>query len=138
VPPGSLEGLLQPPSKGAVYGSLGGSITVALAWLILAALRAHDWGVSLLVALAGALVFFVSSRAWLVHPERKVPVWRWTLAALCAVTLLAVNLRWQRWAASIWARDFGPLCSSQLGVNVGLVLLYAILGFCLSWNWKTR
>ena len=80
----------------------------------------------------------VSSRAWLVHPERKVPVWRWTLAALCAVTLLAVNLRWQRWAASIWARDFGPLCSSQLGVNVGLVLLYAILGFCLSWNWKTR
>jgi hypothetical protein len=60
------------------------------------------------------------------------------LAALCAMKLLAVNLRWQRWVASIWARDFGPLCSSQIGVNVGLVLLYAILGFCLSWNRKTR
>ena len=137
VPPASLEGSLHPPSKGAVYGSLGGSITGALAWLILAAVRAHDCGVGMLVALAGTLIFFVSSRAWLGHPERKVPVWRLTLAALCAVTLLAVNLRWKRWCAGIWAREFGPWPCSQLGVNVGLVLLYAILGLWLSWSRKT-
>ena len=138
VPPASLEGPLSPPSNGAVYGSLGGSIMGALAWLILAAVRAHDCGVGMVVALAGVLIFFVSSRAWLGHPEWKVAVWRWTLAALCAVTLLAVNLRWPQWDASIWAGDFGPLSRSQPGVNVALVLLYAILGLCLCRNRKTR
>jgi hypothetical protein len=138
VLPAPFDGPPRPPSKAAVYGSLGGSITGALAWLILAAVREHDWGVGLLVALAGTLVFFLSSRAWLRRPEWKVPVWRLTLAALCAVTLLAVNLRWQRWDAGIWARKFGPWPSSQLGVNVGLVLLYASLALCLCWNPKTR
>jgi RNA polymerase sigma factor (sigma-70 family) len=138
VPPGPLEGPPYPLSKGAVYGSLGGSITGALAWLILAAVRTHDWVVGWLVALAGALIFFLSSREWLRRPERRAPVWRLTLAALCVVTLLAINLRWQRWGAGIWAREVGPWPSSQLGVNIGLILLYVILGLCLCWNWKTR
>ena len=60
------------------------------------------------------------------------------MAALCGVTLLAVNLRWQRWDASIGAREFGPGPSSQLGVNVGLVLLYASIALFLCWNRKTR
>ena len=104
----------------------------------MAAVQAHDWGAGLLVAVAGVLIFFVSSRAWLGHPERKGPVGRFTLAPLCAVTLLVVNLRWQRWGAGSWARDFGPLSSSRLGANIGLVFLYAILGFCLCWNRKPR
>ena len=133
-----FDGPPHPPSKAAVYLSLGGSITGALAWLILAAVREHDWGVGLLVALAGALVFFLSSRAWLRRPERRGPVLRLTLAALCAVTLLAMNLRWQQWGAGIWAREFGPGPSSQLGANIGLILLYAILGLCLCWNRKLR
>jgi hypothetical protein len=139
VPPALLGGPPHPLSKGTVYGSLGGAITGALAWLILAAVRMHDWGVGLTVALAGALIFFLSSRAWLSRPERRVPVRRWTLAALCAVTLLVINLRWQRWGAGIGVREFGTsLSGSQLAVNVGLVLLYAILGLCLCWNRQTR
>ena len=136
APPG---GPPHPLSKGTVYGSLGGSITGALAWLILAAVRMHDWGVGLLVVLAGALIFFLSSRAWLSRPERRVLVWRWTFAALCAVTLLVINLRWQRWGAGIGVSEFFTSWSgSQLAVNAGLVLVYAILGLCLCSNRKAR
>ena len=122
APPGGPARSL---SKGTVYGSLGGSITGALAWLILAAARMHDWVVGLLVVLAGALIFFLSSRAWLSRPERRVPVWRRTFAALCAVTLLVINLRWQLWSPGIGVREFGTaLSGSQLAVNAGLVSGY--------------
>jgi len=134
VPSGRMEsgshGSALTPSKRSIYGSLGGAIIGALAWLICAAIHEQDWLVAALVALTGAVIFRVSSRAWLSRPMCRQGILLRTLMTLCVVTLLVLNASWGRWPG-IGGANPGRENGMIIGMNVGLLLLYAVLGLFL-------
>lgn len=112
--------------KGAVYGSLGGTIFGAMFWLALLAYLAKDWGGAAAVLAVSVGMFWWSARACLRGARRYFRV----LTAVCAVlggfTLALVNLRWKTWrqAAGAWPEGVdGPLWM----INLFVVLIYGVL-----------
>jgi RNA polymerase sigma factor (sigma-70 family) len=89
------------PLKAQVYGSVGGSTIGALAWMVIQALRLQQWFTAAAIVVFGLVVFIVSSRTWLRHPEKQRRVMLWTIAVLGVFTLLICGLNGREWVKSL-------------------------------------
>jgi len=84
-------------SRSAIYQSLGGGILGSLCWMLPMCVIAGDHLTALVVVAAGVVAFRMGTAAVLRAPDRYYPIASRVLAALSAVTLVVVNLRWEAW-----------------------------------------
>jgi RNA polymerase sigma factor (sigma-70 family) len=87
-------------TPGAVYGGLGGSIFGTVAWMVMMAIIARDWGGAVAILFVSVLLFVWSTRTIL---KKGSPVVRrvlvLTVGILAATTLAAINLKFSTWIA---------------------------------------
>jgi RNA polymerase sigma factor (sigma-70 family) len=84
-------------SRGAIHQSLGGGVFGSLCWMLPMCVIAGDYLTALVVVAAGVVAFRMGTAAVLRSPDRYYPIASRVLAALSAVTLVVVNLRWEAW-----------------------------------------
>lgn len=89
------------PTKGQVYGSLGGSTIGALSWMVIQSARLQQWSTVATVVVFGALVLIVSTRASFRRPERFRRINLQTIAALGIFTVIICAVHWRDWIASL-------------------------------------
>lgn len=117
------------PSRGAILGSLGGSILGGTLWMAILAARAADWSGLAIVVLTAIVIFILSTRFCLRHSDQYFPAVAASAAALGILALAMVNWRWSQWAAEeVQLRNW-----SALGFSVLIGLVYggvAVFLFC--------
>jgi hypothetical protein len=99
-PPPEIEhtnNLKVQPSRAAIYGSLAGGVFGATCWMIFPSMLSGDWIVLGIISISAVLIWLVSAKIAMKNPNRLFGLIAWVLAALAAVNLIVVNLRWETW-----------------------------------------
>lgn len=126
-------------TRGNIYGSLGGGIIGALAWLYVFAAKAQDWvGLALTVVIT-SLVFWLSVRVSLRDPKRYFSVLTKAFGSLAVFTLVMLNWRWAPWMGHRIQHEAANQYT-QWGMNFLVVVIYGgiLLGWCLSPHMRRR
>lgn len=84
-------------TNGQIYGSFAGAIFGSLFWVHIMSVNAKDWLAVWLVLLAGVMIFLVATRMCLRNRQYFDRITAGTFAVIGLVTLLVVNLRWDKW-----------------------------------------
>ena len=87
-------------TRSAVYQSLGGGIFGSVCWIFPMCAIAGDWVTALAVLAVALIAFRRGAAAVLRAPARYHQVASRIFAAIGAVTLVVVNLRWEAWMAA--------------------------------------
>jgi RNA polymerase sigma factor (sigma-70 family) len=124
------------PSRKAIYASLGGGIIGATAWLVIAAIRAGDWGGAGSVAAGAFAIFMVSTSMCVRRPQQYWSVATLVVAALGVATLVLVNLRWSAWFAN--DPELRGLPASVANGFVALLYLVLVVMFIARQRRRTR
>jgi uncharacterized membrane protein YidH (DUF202 family) len=112
---------------------MGGSVLGSALWLFILACIAKDWPVAAAVAAVAAGIFVVSATVCLRVPDHYYRVAMGACSAVGVLTLVVVNLRWNRWTVLYrqgvdnhrWSQL--PLCAMNVlivGIISGLLLLF--------------
>jgi hypothetical protein len=120
-------------SRAGIYGWLAGTIFGSTGWLFMMSLTARDW-VAVVVAVYAVVVFTLSARSCIAHRRRMWPVLLIDVAALYALYLVVLNLRWSHWMAK--SGHPSPYARISLTyVNVAVTLIVAALALLIGLRW---
>ncbi len=114
------------PSKGNIYGSFGGSIFGAVAWVIPVWLITGDWLSALVVAIVAITIFGISVRVCIADPKRYWRVVMLDVIGLLLLNLVVINLGWNRWTPHFAESTFAARTAliPLWMVNVALVAVF--------------
>jgi len=131
------EGTYIEPSRrvktdGQIYGSFAGAIFSSLLWVHLMSVNAKDWLTVWLVLLAGVLIFLVATRMCLRNRQHYDRIAAGTFTVIGLVTLLVVNLRWDRWMSVLGDKPkYQNLSLLRMNLIIGAVIAVLILMFLI-------
>lgn len=113
-------------SKGNMYGSFAGSIFGSVAWIIPVWVITGDWLSALIVAIVAVTIFEISVNLCTGNRSRYWQVVMVDIAALCALNLAVVNLRWNHWTPYFLKNpSAGYLAEVSLwAVNLAFILVF--------------
>jgi RNA polymerase sigma factor (sigma-70 family) len=129
------EGTYVQPSRrertdGQIIGSLAGAIFSSLLWVHLISVSAKDWLAVWLILLAGILIFAVAVKVCLRNRRQYNRIAYGLFAAVGAVTLLIVNLRWDKWMVVLGNKPkYKNLSLWKLNLIIGAVIAVLLLMF---------
>lgn len=126
-------------TRGGVYGSFGGGIAGASAWLYVLAFRVGDWtGLALTAAFTG-LAFWLSVRTCLKKPDRYFAVLMTTFGSIAAFTLVLLNWRWHLWMGHQIPHETANHYT-RWGMSLLLLVIYGsvLIGSALNPNLRRR
>jgi RNA polymerase sigma factor (sigma-70 family) len=119
-------------TNGQIYGSFAGAIFGSLLWVHLLSVNAKDWLAVWLVLLAGVLIFVVATRMCLRNRQHYDRIAAGTFAVIGLVTLLVVNLRWDKWMSVLGDKPkYRNLSLWHMNSIIGAVIAVLILMFLL-------
>jgi len=119
-------------TNGQIYGSFAGGIFGSLAWIHIMSVNAKDWLAVWLVLLAGILIFVVATRMCLRYRQQYNRIAAATFAAIGLVTLLVVNLRWDKWMSVLGDKPkYRNLSLGRMNLIIGAVIAVLMLMFLL-------
>jgi len=84
-------------TKNSIYGAFGGSTIGAVAWIVTISTITGDWLSAVVVIAIAAGIFLYGAGACIRDQTRKYRILIGMLAALGALNLAAINLRWEYW-----------------------------------------
>jgi hypothetical protein len=109
---------------------LAGAIFSSLLWVHLISVSAKDWLAVWLILLAGILIFAVAVKVCLRNRRQYNRIAYGLFAAVGAVTLLIVNLRWDRWMVVLGDKPkYKNLSLWKLNLIIGAVIVVLLLTF---------
>jgi RNA polymerase sigma factor (sigma-70 family) len=123
-------------TKNQIRSSFGGSIIGCVCWIVLYAAISNDYVSALVTAALAVLVFIISTKYTVRHPEKYYLVSCYVVISMGIYTLGILLLRWEDWTP-VYARKIPPSSgdiSSQFSLwgIVGFVLiLYVCLSVCM-------
>jgi len=119
-------------TNGQIYGSFAGAIFGSLFWIHGMSVNAKDWLAVWLVLLAGVLIFLVATRMCLRNRQHYDRIAAGTFAVIGLVTLLVVNLRWDKWMSVLGEKPkYRNLSLWDMNLIIGAVVTVLILMFLL-------
>ncbi|MBA7674030.1 hypothetical protein ES703_82237 [subsurface metagenome] len=119
-------------TNGQIYGSFAGAIFGSLLWVHLMSVNAKDWLAVWLVLLAGVLIFVVATRMCLRNRQHYDRIAAGTFAVIGLVTLLVVNLRWDKWMSVLGDKSkYRNRSLWHMNLIIGAVIAVLILMFLL-------
>ncbi len=114
---------------GGIIGGFGGGIFGSSAWLIQNSAATKDWIVMTTVIIFAIILFIVCIKICIAKPTRQWVVTQWAVAALGVLSLVVVNLRWEKWTASPLSEKL--LSPSDTLMKANLILIAAFAGLIL-------
>ena len=119
-------------TKSQIYGSYAGAIFGSLFWMHWMSVTARDWPMVWLILLVGVASFAFATRMSLRYQRHYNRVAAGTFAFIGLVTLLVVNLRWERWMSDLGDKPhFRNLSLWHMNVVIGAVIAAIMLMFLL-------
>ena len=119
-------------TNGQIYGSFAGAIFGSLLWIHAMSVNAKDWLAVWLVLLAGVLIFVIATKICLRNRQYFDRIAAATFVAIGLVTLLVVNLRWDRWMSVLGDKPkYRNLSLWDMNLIIGAVVTVLMLMFLL-------
>ncbi len=119
-------------TNGQIYGSFAGAIFGSLLWIHMMSVNAKDWLAVWLVLLAGVMIFVIATKICLRNRQYFDRIAAATFAAIGLVTLLVVNLRWDKWMSVLGDKPkYRNLSLWDMNLIIGAVIAVLILMFLL-------
>jgi len=119
--------IVSAPSRGAICGSLGGSIVGGTLWMAILAGHTHDWLSLGVVVLAAAGTFIAGTMVCLRRLDKCFAIAAASTAVIGVLAVILMNLRWENW----FGHDLQFESWSARGMSVVIVLLYSALALLL-------
>ena len=117
-------------TDGQIIGSLAGAVFGSLLWVHIISVSAKDWLAVWLILLAGILIFVVAVQICLRNRDRYNRIAYGLFAAVGIVTLLVVNLRWEKWMVVLGNKPkYENLSLWKLNLILGAVVAGLLMMF---------
>ena len=113
-------------TKANVYGAFGGSIFGSVCWIFVLAFLTKDWLIALSVLIFAVILFSISTKKCLRAPVKYWRVLMADMMSIALLTLVVVNLRWERWM-EFYRESSSGFDIPLWGINLILLAVFGVL-----------